>query len=93
MIRLAVAVPMELHFDPPVLVGPLVENADIRGFTDSAGMINVFNIPPGKYYIIVWAPPYNWEPVVVSPGDPIPLLIELEADENLAIDTFYVSWP
>lgn len=78
---------------PPVLVGPLVENRDARGFTNAAGQIEVLNIPPGKYYIIVWAPPYNWEPVVVSPEDPTPLLVELGADDHLTFDTLYVSWP
>jgi hypothetical protein len=77
----------------PVIVGPLDENDDIRGFTDSDGRLTAVNIPPGRYFVIVWAPPYNWEPVVVSPQDPTPLLIELEADENLTIETFFVSWP
>ncbi len=78
---------------PPILVGPREEIGDIIGVTDSEGKIELNNIPPGKYYIIVWAPPYNWEPVIVSPENTLALLFDLQADERLTFDTLFVSWP
>jgi len=77
---------------PTWLIGPEVEKGDIRGWTDTQGQFALNNIPPGKYYLIVWAP-YDWIPAVKSDNDPSPLLIELSASQRQILGIVYVPWP
>ena len=76
----------------PLLTGPNDEIGDIRGMTDAKGQFSLNGIPPGNYYLVVWAP-YNWAPGENSSADHTPRLIELAADQRQPLGTVYVSWP
>ena len=76
----------------PVLVGPIEEKGDISGITDGKGYLNLTNISPGNYFLIVEAP-YNWSVAVNSPTDQEPYLITVSENEKKALGILYVSWP
>ena len=76
----------------PILVGPIEENGDISGITDVNGYLNLSNINPGNYFLIVEAP-YNWSVAVNSPTDQEPYLITVLENEKKALGILYVSWP
>ena len=79
--------------DPPhVFVGPREEQGDIQGMSDTQGRIFLNNVPPGSYYLAVWAP-YNWILAVESATDPTPRLIVLEPNQRENLGTVYLSWP
>lgn len=79
--------------DPPaVLVGPQEDKGDISGTSDSKGWIALNDIPPGNYFLVVWAP-YNWILASESEVDDTPRLITLEPDQQLNLGVIYVSWP
>ena len=65
---------------------------DIVGETDDAGQFALTDVPPGNYYLLLWAP-YTWRPAQVGPDDPQPRLLKLAADQRLALGVAYVSWP
>jgi hypothetical protein len=77
---------------PVVYVGPREEAGDVRGQSGKQGQLIVNNIPPGKYYLAVWAP-YDWILVVESETDPTPRLIVLEPDQQANLGIVYISWP
>jgi len=77
---------------PTILTGPSVEKGDIQGVSDEMGMIFVSDIPPGNYYIVVWAP-YNWILAVQSPEDLTPRLFALGPDRQHMLGVIYVPWP
>jgi len=77
---------------PSLLIGPVEENGDITSTTDEDGQIYLSHIPPGNYYIILWAP-LNWSAVENSPTEQKPRLIILEAGDRQALGTLFVSWP
>ena len=77
---------------PAVFTGPEAEAGDILGTSDEGGWISLNNIPPGKYYLAVWAP-YNWIIADESDVDRTPRLITLEADQQLDLGRIYLSWP
>ena len=65
---------------------------DIGGKTDDAGQFALTDVPPGNYYLLLWAP-YTWRPAQVGPDDPQPRLLKLAADQRLALGVVYVWWP
>lgn len=77
---------------PAVLAGANVDHGDIRGFSDDEGHILVNDIPPGDYYLAVWAP-YTWVLASKSAEDPAPMLINLEPDQRLSLGEIQLSWP
>lgn len=77
---------------PMVLVGPQEEQGDVSGTSDDKGWIALSDIPPGNYYLVVWAP-YNWILASESEVDDTPRLISLEPDQQLNLGVVYVSWP
>lgn len=79
--------------DPPsVLVGPREGQGDVRGDSNEKGWIALNDIPPGNYFLIVWAP-YDWIVATESEFDDTPRLITLEPDQQLNLGVIYVSWP
>ncbi len=78
---------------PFVLIGPNDEVGDIRGESDAKGQFALNGIPPGNYFLIIWNPPYDWEPGVKSLEDHAARLIQLEAGEKKPLGVVYVSWP
>ena len=77
---------------PPLLIGPEEDNGDIKSETNELGQIYLNDIPPGNYYIVVWAP-LNWSIVEYSPTEQTPRLIELKEGDRQALGILYVSWP
>lgn len=77
----------------PMLTGPNPQAGDIQGRTDSKGRLFINNVPPGNYFIIVWAP-YSWSVVVDRSKDPpSPLLFSFEANRKYPLGVLQVSWP
>ena len=77
---------------PSVLVGPRKEQGDIQGMSDTQGRIFLRNVPPGNYYLAVWAP-YNWILAVESTTDSTPRLIVVDPNQQEDFETVYLSWP
>lgn len=77
---------------PLALVGPQESRGDILGSTDENGYILMNNLPPGNYFLVVWAP-LNWSVVETSDKIQTPLMINLKADESLNLGVSYISWP
>jgi len=76
---------------PPLLVG--VQEGDVRGFTDAEGGFAIDDIPPGKYYLIIWAP-LSWIPLHdVYNGQIDIILLELQADQILDLGEKAINWP
>jgi hypothetical protein len=77
---------------PEVLFGPRKEKGDILGFSDAEGKILLNNMPPGDYFMAVWAP-LNWILAVDASVDANPRLISLAPDESKALGTINFPWP
>jgi hypothetical protein len=83
----------ESQQDPPtVLAGPREEDGDISGTSDAKGWISLNNIPPGSYYLVMWAP-LDWPMAQESDEDPMPRLITLEPDQRLNLELLHMTWP
>jgi hypothetical protein len=77
---------------PPILIGPRPEKGDIGSRSDGSGFVEMRDIPPGNYYLVVWAP-YNWSIAQVSDVDSTPHLIKLEPNQRALLEVIYLSWP
>jgi len=77
---------------PPLIVGPRDDHGDIQGRSDTNGIIYRNDVPPGKYYLIVWSP-YNWAIAQVSETDASPKLIELQSGDRMTLGKIFLSWP
>jgi hypothetical protein len=83
----------ESQQDPPtVLAGPSEEDGDIRGTSDAKGWVSLNNVPPGNYYLVMWAP-YDWLIALESEENPMPRLITLEPDQRLNLELLHMTWP
>ena len=74
-----------------VLTGPNKDNGDINSWADEKGQFSINNIPPGNYYLVV-AAPMDWIVVEKSKDDAAPLMIELKADQRLALGVVQVPY-
>jgi hypothetical protein len=77
---------------PALLIGPEEDNGDIKSETNRLGQIYLKDVPPGNYYIVVWAP-YNWSIVENSPTEQVPRLIKLKEGDRQVLGNLFVSWP
>ncbi len=77
---------------PSLLIGPEEDNGDIKSETNGLGQIYLKDVPPGNYYIVVWAP-YNWSIVENSPTEQVPRLIKLKEGDRQVLGNLFVSWP
>jgi hypothetical protein len=75
-----------------VLVGPETDKGDIVGQSGSQGEFFINDVPPGKYYLIVWAP-YNWIPIETDTDGQRPQEFELKAGEIADLGSLVLSWP
>jgi len=83
----------ETNQEPPYFfIGPREEAGDVQGMSDGRGQIALNNVPPGNYYLVVWAP-YNWIMAVESDTDSTPRLITLEPNQRETLGTIYLAWP
>lgn len=77
----------------PLLTGPKLEAGDIPLRSDANSDVIVDNIPPGAYYLVVWAP-YSWSPVVNhADGTDSPRLFEFAADKSYVLGVLELAWP
>jgi hypothetical protein len=77
---------------PEYLNGPDASRGDQAGTTDEGGRFSLTDIPPGTYFLYVWAP-LTWREAEAGENDQSPMRIELTSDQQLAMGTVYVSWP
>jgi hypothetical protein len=66
---------------------------DIQSHTDRQGWFAVDNIPPGTYFMVVWAP-LAWAVLETEEGDataPVPL--KLEPGKVLDLGELRIIWP
>jgi hypothetical protein len=82
----------ETNRPPQVLTGPSKEEGDVQGQSGPQGQVTLNSIPPGNYYLAVWAP-YAWILAVESADDQTPRLITLDAGQRENLGTIYVAWP
>ncbi len=77
---------------PPIIVAPEASRGEIISRSDDNGNIYIKDIPPGNYYLVIWAP-LNWSVAQISEDDSTPLLLELNAGSRIPLGIIYVSWP
>jgi hypothetical protein len=82
----------ETNRPPQVLAGARDEEGDVRGESGPQGQVALNQIPPGSYYLAVWAP-YAWILAVESEDDQTPRLITLDPDQRQDLGMIYVAWP
>jgi hypothetical protein len=77
---------------PPLLAGP--QENDIQGYTDKQGWFTLSNVPPGTYYLIIWAP-LSWTPLSYIDGASVgePILLDLQPDQTLDLGEIITRWP
>lgn len=81
------------EFVPPeIYFGPRPEMGDVVGQTSMTGQIQLDNVPPGNYYLMLWTV-YNWLSVYPSRENSAPLLITVEPGDQLDLGLLYVNWP
>jgi len=77
---------------PSALVAPDASKGAIISRSDAAGNISIKDIPPGNYYLVVWAP-MNWTIAQISEQDTTPMLLELNDGSRTPLGVIYISWP
>lgn len=78
---------------PTLFAGPKADNGDIAGISNEKGQLLLDNVPPGNYYLAVWAI-YNWPLAFGGATEELPLLITVEAGEQRDLGLLYVpEWP
>ena len=73
-----------------VLFGPA--GNDPRGVSDDKGQIELNNIPPGNYFLIVNVPT-DLVPASTSEKEENPRLIQLKADQKYPLGILLIGWP
>jgi hypothetical protein len=77
----------------PLLTGPKPDAGDILLRSSSNGEVWADNIPPGDYFLVVWAP-YSWAPALNHDDkSDSPRLLSLEADKSYALGLLEIAWP
>ena len=78
---------------PPVMyAGPDREQGHVPGTSGAAGEIDLRDVPPGRYYLAIWAP-YDWVLAMASSASEEPLLITIEPDTCTELGQTWFSWP
>ncbi len=76
---------------PPVWPGPV--EGDIRGRTDMDGWFVFKDVPPGIYYMAIWAP---LDYVIVEKQEGSlnkPLSLKVQGDQMLDLGLMAIYWP
>jgi hypothetical protein len=75
-----------------VLNGPDPDAGDVAGTSDADGNFTLTAVPPGEYYLAVWAP-YNWLPVPDDATDTLPRVFQVRAGDRLDAGRLELAWP
>jgi len=75
-----------------VLKGPDVAAGDVVGKSDDQGNFTLNDVPPGDYYLVVWAP-YNWLPIPADAEDTMPRVFKIRAGDRLDVGRLELVWP
>jgi hypothetical protein len=75
-----------------VLKGPDLEAGDVVGTSDADGNFTLTAVPPGEYYLAVWAP-YTWIPIPADATDTMPRVFEVRAGDRLDAGRLELAWP
>ena len=77
---------------PPLLAGP--QEKDIQGYTDKQGWFTLNDVPPGTYYLIIWAP-LSWTPLAQVDGANVgePIQLDLKPNQTLDLGEMVTRWP
>ena len=79
--------------EPPIaFLGAREEYGDVPGLSDEEGRFVIQDMPPGKYYLAVWAP-YSWILAVEEEGTRIPKLFVIEENQQLDLGRLLFDWP
>lgn len=76
---------------PAIIVGPSSE--DIVLSSDQNGAVVNDSIPPGNYYLVMSAPPYDWAEGYSDAEAKEPLLIQVRENEKTSMGVIYIFWP
>jgi len=76
----------------PLILGPQNDRGDVRGVSDGEGRFVFNSIPPGQYFLYVWAP-LNWIAATQNATTEDLLQIVLAPDAVVDIGRVDVSWP
>lgn len=78
---------------PPEILGPNeIPPGGIVGTTDPQGAFALAEIPPGRYFLFVWAP-YDWRVAECGENDEGQRIIDLAADQRQPLGVVYAAWP
>lgn len=76
---------------PPVWPGPV--EGDVKGRTDKQGWFVISDVPPGVYYVAIWAP-LDWFILdEYRDGMRQPTALDVHADQVVDLGYMVVSWP
>ncbi len=79
--------------EPPIaFFGAREEYGDVSGLSDEEGRFVIEDMPPGKYFLAVWAP-YSWILAVEQEQSRVPRLFIIEPDQRLNFGRLFFDWP
>lgn len=77
---------------PSVYVGSDAEKGDVLSQSDESGRFIIPNIPPGNYFLVVWAP-YSWVIALEDETSTTPKLFVFETGQQYDLGRLYFDWP
>lgn len=77
---------------PTIYTGAQVEQGDVPTTSDDQGSIVLCDVPPGTYFLVVWAP-YDWLLVMESDTSGVPRHIEVQDGEPQDLGRLELYWP
>jgi len=78
---------------PPVMyAGPDPKQGHVPGTSGDHGEVDLREVPPGRYYLAMWAP-YDWVLAVAARDDETPLLINIESGSCTELGEIWFPWP
>jgi hypothetical protein len=74
------------------ITGPDKSRGDIVGISDNQANFVIGNIPPERYWIIVWSP-YGWDLANTSNTDTTPMIVTVQGNSTRNLGVVFVVWP
>lgn len=76
---------------PQMLIGP--REGDFKGTSDANGYVQLDDIEPGYYFIVMAAFPQDWEFAYPDANTQIPLRIEIKQGSQFNLGVLFIHWP